>query len=221
MVADWSVECSAEDPVLVVPWTIADARVEDGADQDWTVAGTGNLAVQSGAGFVDLRENPYDLDQVPEAEQYPALMQALRALNAPRSAVFTAKCDAWPLDSAELDDLRERLDVRPEAVESAHSGFASYIDLIWRDRSTFASFHQSEQLLHRLARLAGAIDQPTAMLDCVLRPAMVDLTGPQEGFAITLYVKSLAHDAETARQVWAEALESVVALLRGKDIAMA
>jgi hypothetical protein len=210
MVADWSVECSAEDPVLVVPWTAGEA----------TIAEAGGSPIEAGSGFVDLRENPYDLDQVPEAEQYPALMQALRALNAPRSAVFTAKCDAWPLDSTELDELREQLDIRPDAMDSASSGFASYIDLIWRDRTIFASFHQSEQLLHRLARLAAQIDQPTAMLDCVLRPAMVDLTGPQEGFAISLYVKALASDAHSAKQIWASALEAVVALLRGKEVSM-
>ena len=205
MVADWSVECSAEDPVLVVPWSAAEA----GASTSSTCAD-----------FVDLRENPYDLDQIPEAELHPPLMQALRALNAPRSSVFTAKCDAWILDSEELDELRRHLDISEDDHESATTGFASYIDLVWRDRSIFASFHQSEQLLHRLARLAEPVDQPSAMLDCVLRPAMVDLTGPQEGFAISLYIKALGPDAYTAKQLWASALEAVVALLRAKDLAM-
>ena len=220
MVADWSVECSAEDPVLVVPWTFAGTFTGTVAEGTTGISPGPTASGQSRADFVDLRENPYDLDQIPEAEQYPALMQALRALNAPRSAVFTAKCDAWPLDSAELDHLREQLDVRPDAHEAAGSGFASYIDRIWRDRTIFASLHQSEQLLHRLARLAAPIDQPSAMLDCILRPAMVDLTGPQEGFAISLYIKALAPDAYTAKQIWASALEAVVAVLRGKDISM-
>jgi hypothetical protein len=202
MVTDWSIECSAEDPVLVVPWTVAEA---------------GGSASQTSADFVDLRENPYDLDQIPEADQHPPLMQALRALNAPRSAVFTAKCDAWFLDSHELDEVRERLDISEGGYDASAAGFASYIDLIWRDRSIFASFHQGEQLLHRISRLAAPIDQPLAILDCVLRPALVDLTSPQEGFAISLYLKALAPDAHTAKQVWGSALEAVVALLRGKD----
>ena len=203
MVADWSVECSAEDPVLVVPWKHEEERGSE---------------ARSGSDFVDLRENPYDLDQIPEADQHPPLMQALRALNAPRSAVFTVKCDAWPLDSKELAELRERLDVPEGGYDAGAAGFASYIDLVWRDRSIFASFHQGEQLLHRIARLAAPIDQPLAMLDSVLRPALLDLTGPQEGFAISLYIKALAPDAFTARQTWGSALEAVVALLRGKDI---
>jgi hypothetical protein len=212
MVAEWSVECSADDPVLVVPWSAAEAGVEVNAEL---------------GDFIDLRENPYDLDQIPEADRYPALMQALRALNAPRSTVFTAKCDAWALDAEELEALRQQLDFSrdigqdhregEDERDTAAAGFASYIDLIWRDRTIFASFHQSEQLLYRLARLATSIDQASAVLECVLRPAMVDLTGPQEGFALTLYVKALGPDLFTAKQVWAGALDAVVALIRSRD----
>jgi hypothetical protein len=197
MLSEWSVECSADDPVLVVPWS-------DPSDN------TGNRR------FIDLRENPYDLDHLPEAEHYPPLMHALRALNAARSPVFTAKCDAWPLDAEELDALRVDLDV---SADEAPAGFGSYIDILWRERSLFASFHLQEQMLHRLTRHAAPLEYPYAMLDCIVRPAMVDLTGPQEGFAVSFYVKALGHDAQSAGQNWASALDAVVSLLRSKDLA--
>jgi hypothetical protein len=197
MLSEWSVECSADDPVLVVPWS-------DPSDR------TGNRR------FIDLRENPYDLDHLPEAEQFPPLMHALRALNAARSPVFTAKCDAWPLDAEELDALRVNLDV---GADEAPAGFGSYIDILWRERSRFASFHLQEQMLHRLTRLAAPLEHSYAMLDCILRPAMVDLAGPQEGFAISLYVKALGHDPRSAETNWASALDAVVALLRSRDLA--
>jgi hypothetical protein len=197
MLSDWSAECSSDDPVLVVPWS-------DPSD----LAGDRR--------FIDLRENPYDLDHLPEAMHYPPLMHALRALNAVRSPVFTAKCDAWPLDSDELDHLRTELDV---IAEDAPDGFGSYIDLLWRERSIFASYHQQEQMLHRLTRHAVTLEFPYAMLDCVIRPALLDLTGPQEGFAVSLYVKALGHDAQTAGENWTSALDAVVALLRSKDLA--
>jgi hypothetical protein len=196
MLADWSVECAPDDPLLVVPWSDP----------------------SSDLCFIDLRENPYDLDHLPEAEQYPPLMQALRALNANRSPVFTAKCDAWPLDADELEDLRQNLAID---ADDTPNGFASYIDLLWRERTFFTSFHQTEQLLHRLTRRAAALDHPFAMLDCVIRPALVDLTGPQEGFAVSLYLKALGPDANSATENWAAALEAVVALLRSKDFAPA
>jgi hypothetical protein len=198
MLVEWSVESSADDPVLVVPWS-------DPSDL------TGNRR------FIDLRENPYDLDHLVEAEHYPPLMHALRALNAARSPVFTAKCDAWPLDPEELDHLRLNLD---HSAAEAPAGFASYIDILWRERSIFASFHQHEQIVHRLTRHATALDHPYVLLDCVIRPALVDLTGPQEGFALSMYIKALGHDPHSAEEYWAAALKDVVALLRSRAFAL-
>jgi hypothetical protein len=195
MLSEWSAECSADDPVLVVPWS-------DPSDPTRR--------------FVDLRENPYDLDHLPEAEQHPPLLHALRALNAARSPVFTAKSDVWPLDPEELDALRADLNI--ETAE-APAGFASYIDLLSRGRSLFASFHLQEQFLRRLTRYAESLNHPFAMLDCIIRPAVIDLTGPQEGFAVSLYIKALGQDSPSAEQNWASALDAVVALLRSKDLA--
>ena len=191
MLAEWSVECSAEDPVLVVPW-----KDPDGS-----------------AAFVDLRANPCGFDSIPEAEQYPPLMQALRALNAARSPVFTAKCDAWPMDGEERNNLQVNLDIAPA---QAPVGFAGYIDLVWRERSLFPSFPRHEQLLRRLTRRAAPLDRPAAALDCVLRPALVDLDGPREGYAVSLYVKALGADRQTAFEEWGAALDAVVALVRGR-----
>jgi len=192
MLAEWSAECSTEDPVLVVPWK----------DPDGTAA------------FVDLRANPYDFDAIPEAEHHPPLMQALRALNATRSPVFTAKCDAWPLESEELEHLQLNLDI---PTNEAPAGFASYIDLVASERPLFTSFHQHEQMLRRLTRLAAPLDHPYAALDCIIRPALIDLEGPQQGHAFSLYIKALGVDAHVASDNWAAALEAVVALIRSKD----
>lgn len=192
MLAEWSAECSAEDPVLVVPW-----RDPSGS-----------------ASFVDLRANPYDFDAIPEAERYPQLMHALRALNATRSPVFTAKCDAWTLDEAELNVLQFDLD---GDSSSSTSGFASYIDILARDRGIFASFPRHEQMLRRLVRNASTLEQPAAALDFVLRPALIDFEAPRQGFSISVYVKAVGHDSQSAFHAWAAGLESVVALVRAKD----
>ena len=201
MLAEWSAECGTDDPVLVVPWS---SSAEDAGE----------------AHFVDLRENPYDLDQIPEAEQHPALLQALRALNATRSSVFTAKCDAWTMDDDDCATTRMNLDL---TEEEAPVGFASYLDLVWHDRSLFVSFPQQEQRLQRLARLLEPVSQSFAMIDCILRPAMVDLSGAgtrfQEGFSVSLYVKALGSDTAQAYEIWAAALSATVAVLRGKDFA--
>ena len=202
MFAEWSVECSADDPVLVVPWK----------DPDGTAA------------FVNLRADPYAFDAIPEAGQHPPLMHALRALNATRSPVFTAKCDAWPLESEELDDLQLKLtmdlDVHPgdDAAADRPCGFASYIDFVCRERSLFASFPRHEQLLRRIVRLAAPLDHSAAALDCVLRPGSVHLEGSQQGYAASLYVKAVGDTQQSAWDAWAAALDVVVALLRRRDV---
>ena len=74
-------------------------------------------------------------------------------------------------------------------------------------------------ILRKLTRLATPLDLATAALDCVLRPAFLDLEGPREGYAISLYVKALGGDQHAACKEWGEALDAVVALIRSKDFA--
>ncbi|MDE1177099.1 MAG: hypothetical protein PW789_10915 [Edaphobacter sp.] len=192
MLSDWTVECGVDDPVLVVPWSDPD---------------------NPGRHFLDLRENPYDLDWLEEATQHPPLLHALRALNAPRSPVFTAKCDVWTLPVEEIENLRFDLDLIPEDTAV---GLGSYIDLIWRERSIFVSFHHHEQIMQRIQRMAIPLSHSYATLECVLRPALVDLSTPQEGFTISIYVKALGHNAEAAEQHWGVALNEAATLLRSR-----
>ena len=194
MLFAWSAECGAEDPVLVVPWS------------DPTGVSR----------FVDLREDPYATEEIVEAETQPAMLQALRALNAPRSAVFTAKCGVWlTTEDVELEELRFELGVD---AELARAGFFSYVDVLWRDRAIFTSFHQHEQLLDRMERRVEPMEAPMAKLECVVRPALVDLSGPQEGFAMTVYVKGVGVDGAAATTSWRLALEGAVGLLRSKEL---
>ncbi len=199
MRGEWSAQCGADDPVLVVPWSDPDDPT-------------------GGCHFVDLRENPYDLDLIPEAELHPALMQALRALNGGRSPVFTAKCDAWKMDAEELLALQLELELPPS---EAPCGFMSYLDVLWRERALFVSLHHQQQRLDRLIRLLEPLHQPYAVAECVLRPALVDLAGPQEGFAVTVYVKALGMDVAEAYAHWSAALEAVVSTVRAKDLSFA
>jgi hypothetical protein len=197
MLSEWTAECSHDAPTLVVPWSDA----------------------TTGAHFIDLRAEPYDIADIPEVDHNPTLARALRSLNATRSPFLTAKCDVWQLTAANDADTLDALCLELMLHEDdALHGFASYIDILWRERSIFTSFHQHEQLLHRLTRHAAPLNHPYAMLDCVLRPALVDLTGPQEGFALSLYIKALGHDPQSAEENWASALDAIVGLVRSKDL---
>jgi hypothetical protein len=196
MLAEWSAECSADAPVLVIPWTDP----------------------ETGAHFVNLRSEPYDLSEIPEAERQPVLGRALRALNAARSPFITAKCDAWPLSAhdspGELEPLRRELLLPEEEVICA---FTSYIDILWRERAVFASSHQQQDRLDRIARRATKLAHAEAAVQCVLRPAMLDVEAPLEGFVTTLYVTGVGPDADLAHRRWADALEDIVDLLRSRE----
>jgi hypothetical protein len=195
MLSEWMAECGTDDPVLVVPWSSPDGVLQ----------------------WVDLRDDPDALDAVSEADEYPALLAALRTLNGTRSPVFSAKCDAWKMDEDELESLRYDLMLDPEV---AGAGMMSYIDLIWRERAIFASRHRLEQMLYRLDRLATELPHALAKLECVLRPAVVDLDGSvAEGFAVTLYIKATGVDEAEAALRWDQALRAVASLLRGKEFA--
>ncbi|HEY5056525.1 MAG TPA: hypothetical protein VII58_10210 [Acidobacteriaceae bacterium] len=207
MHTEWSAECGTNDPVLVVPWS-------DASD---------------GVAFVDLRDDPGAIDTIPEAEANPPLMQALRALNAARSPVFTAKCDAWEMPEEERAQLRLELgfgidrndeDTGVFAGEEAGAvafGFASYIDCVCRDLALFASFPRHEHLVRGITRLATPFNQPNTALECVLRPAFVHLKAPQQGYAVSVYMKALDRSPQRAWKRWAAALEEVTALLRRNE----
>ncbi len=190
---EWSTACAADDPVLVVPWSSPDGALR----------------------WVDLRSDPDALDDVAEADAHPALLAALRALNAARSPVFTAKCDVWAMEAEELEAVRDDLMVEPEV---AGAGIACYIDLLWRERGVFASQHRTAQVLHRMDRLAAELPHDLAKLEAVLRPAVVDLESVSEGFAITLYVKGVGVDAAEAEERWGAALRDAVALFRVREL---
>ncbi len=212
MLSEWTAECCTDAPVLVVPWS-AERFPKS------SVSG-------AGARFIDLRDNPYAVAEIPETEQNPCLARALRSLNATRSPFLTAKCDVWQLafdaeagSSAEHREMLEtmRLELMlPE--EEVRYGFASYIDLLWRERSVFASAHQQQDRLDRIVRRAQRLVHDESALECVLRPAVLDFSGPLEGFSVTVYVTALGPEPEIARRRWELALEDVVSLLRSKEL---
>jgi hypothetical protein len=100
MEADWEIEVGGGAPVIEVLWP----------------------------SFVDLRLHPERAAQFSEAIEFPALAEALVAMNAPGSPVWTSKCDFWSIvDPAALDP--DELDA-PQA--RAAFGLACYIDVLQR-----------------------------------------------------------------------------------------
>lgn len=199
MLAEWTAECAEGAPTIVVPWSDA----------------------ASGLHYIDLRAEPYDIAEIAEAEQHPALGRALRSLNATRSPFLTSKCDAWSLQTEELAPLALELDAF-FAESDTPAGFASYIDVLHRDRTLFLSAGQHQSWLDRFTRRAARLPHSEARVECVLRPAIYEQDGAVlEGFGFTLYVFALGAEPAAALRTWEIALEDTVALLRSREFELA
>jgi hypothetical protein len=176
MDADFSIELGREDPTLDFPWT-------DPA---------GKLA------YVDAKRCPELLATIEEAETFPELGEFLRVMNAPRSMVETAKCDAWPTTELSAE----------EDFYNASHKFASYVDVVFSEIDERRSFSVHEQFARNLVRLLRrAPDTPSAAEVRVRRCNFAEDSGIGEGFYCTLYVSGYGSDQASARRNWGVGLK--------------
>ena len=112
--------------------------------------------------YIDLRQSPETMQEIPEAAEYPCVAAALRRWNQQDTSLLTAKCDVWsyPAKLFDAEDL---------------PGFAfargSYIDLLSADAATFASFEACERQLRSWTEISRSIDLPACRSEWTLRPA--------------------------------------------------
>ena len=174
MEADWAVEIGAG-----APWI----------DADWS-------------GFVDLRAHPEAVTSIAEAPRGSALREMLLRLNAPRSHVFTSKCDLWTLASDDLDPIEYN-----SSLDEALHGVASWIDILPRDAPLFGSFQQQESWVRRIVSQLHTEPLANGRVDLVIRAAHA---ARQDGFALTLYAVGCGADSSSARSSWQRILRTAV-----------
>ena len=188
MHSDWTVACAAEDPEIVIPWAGKDTSLR----------------------FVDLRQSPQSIRDIPEAAKYPCIAAALRRWNQPDAPLFTAKCDVWsyPAKLFDAEDLAEFAFAR-----------GSYIDLISADDAAFASFSACEEQLRAWTEIARSIELPACRSEWTLRPARIipglrlpppAINSSKNGFATTLYTWGYGDTPRSAAIAWAAALHALI-----------
>jgi hypothetical protein len=178
MEADWSVELTDDDPVIVVPWAAA-------SDDPRRCK------------FVDLRLGAHLIDEIEEARPVPELRAALLLLNSAASPLWTVKCDTWdsntPMDPYEMD----------AGPADATLSAGSYIDLLARDGGLQANFDRQERWVRAVAEALRAVPARAARVDLVLRPAQVNGVA---GYGVSWFVEGCGATAQRARQAWGQAL---------------
>ncbi len=209
MLSEWSAECSADDPGR-----------SPGRPR--------GLTQTSSAHFIDLRaENPTTSQKFPRPSHYNLpLGRALRALNATRSPSFTAKCDAWQLDcgrSGSSADTLEALRLQLELLR--HRPGPLWLCQLHRSAvaRTFEPYSprpiSSRTALTALPAAPRSYRIPKPRWNASLRPAMLDLNGPLEGFACHRFMSRHSEPTPRSLATWSTShWRTVVHLLRAKSL---
>lgn len=167
MEADWEIEIGGVAPVIDAQWS----------------------------GFVDLRGNPERIAAIAEAVSFPALGDLLLTINRPGSQLWTAKCDVWESDPAELGADQG----------SGGAALACYVDLLPGNVELFPDWKLAENFCRELVNELEAVDADGCRVDLVVRRAT---TGGADGFGITAYIGAWGGNASVAKEKLGEALSA-------------
>jgi hypothetical protein len=196
MEADWEFEVAGDTPV------------DEAEARETPVIGT-PIIDAFWPGFVDLRRNPERVWQLPEAEDLPALAEALAVLNAPASPVWTSKCDVWHIaDLAEFDP--DELDAQLGC--SAHV-MGCYIDLLPKGDGQWDLPDEAAAACKRVCNLLRAILLRCSRVDLVIRRAF--LAPDVMGLGITAYLTTCGRSPAEAAQTLQDALAAFARVLAG------
>ena len=172
MEADWEIEVGGDAPVIEARW----------------------------AGFVDLRRTPDQAWQLAEVGELPALAEALARLNAPASAVWTSKCDFWPvIEPNEFDP--DELDAQPG--DGVHA-MGCYIDVLPRGEGQWVRPEMAVAACKCLCSLLRAVPLRCCRADLVVRRALI---APERmDLGVTAYLTSCGPSSLEAAQTLQAAL---------------
>jgi len=176
--ADYSVECGAGDDCLEMPWASADGALR----------------------YVDLKQDPTRLADLKEARRFPELADFLRAINSPRSAFHTAKCDAGFTREMTVED----------EFFGTNGKFGSYVDVLFTSSVLQSSFERHEAIARKLIELLRRTPETPAAMELLVRRCYSSMENvAPEGFYFTCYVFGYSDTEVEARQHWGIALELV------------
>lgn len=179
MECDWEIEIGAGAPVIDAAWE----------------------------GYVDLCATPGRVDKISEAGRMPSLAETLVRLNSPASVFSTTKCDVWPVEEFDPDEM-------DADRESATSAQACYIDLIPAHAGISSTVDGVADWCRRLCLDLRTRPLRQCRVDTIVRRAFA--TADIEGIGVTVYVTACGSSPQGALAALSSALrtlaDSVLAL---------
>ena len=184
MEADWEIEIGPEFPMIDAHWP----------------------------GYVDLRQTPAVVQQLPEVALLQGLDEALIRLNGMGSPVWTAKCDVWQLATDEFD-----ADEMDATLESATCGRGLYIDLLSTSGQQWTSPAMAISWCKGICGLLKKISIPCCRVDMIIRQGAIAPDGldTHMELGITAYLTSCGPTSLDANLVLQAALNRFVDALCG------
>jgi len=179
MQADFSVELTADDPTLAVPWTDPEGR--------WR--------------YYDLRVHPEAISEVEEAQAFSELREFLQMLNSGASAFSTAKCDAWF-----SEEMTEEETIFAAACK--FGSYVDVVFRSAEIQEVFADHEEFAASLVRLLKSAPEIPAACEAIVRRAHFAEVP-DEVRAGHYLSLYVTGYGDEEVEARQAWGIALRLV------------
>jgi hypothetical protein len=147
-----------------------------------------------------LRAEPARVAEIEEVAQFPSLAELLFRLNAASSPVWTAKCDVWPVETFDADEL----DADGEAAATA---LGCYIDLLPADEAAFSTLNAYAEWSQRLCQNLRSKALRQCRVDLIVRRAF--FTPESAGLGVTTYVTGCGPDGSEATESLGRALTAL------------
>jgi hypothetical protein len=177
--ADFSVELSADDPTLQIPWSSSDSRIQ----------------------YYDLRSHPDLLSQITEARENEPLAEFLAAINSQRCMLQTAKCDTWSSRQMDVED-------EIFGATCKYESYIDMVPMADGPRYSFAEMEDLGRRFARLLQRAPEIPAAAEFVvrRCYYRGELSPDPG-REGFYLTFYLTGYGEDEQQAQERWSIALQ--------------
>jgi hypothetical protein len=177
MESDWEIEIGGAAPVIDALWS----------------------------GFEDLRASAERANALSEVQQLPGLAEVLVRLNGVTSPVWTSKCDVWPLEEWDADEL-------DAPMESALEGVACYIDLLASQEEYWGDLARAEAWCKGVCSVIREAPLRSCRLDLVIRRALISQDG-RNGLGVTAYLSACGPDRGAANEALQAALDAFASLV--------
>lgn len=175
MEADWEFELGGDAPVIEAYWP----------------------------GFVNVRDEPWRVDEIAETLVLPGLASALSRLNCAGSPVWTCKTDVFVPEQFDPDELA----ASPVGEEF---GVACYLDMLMRGDRVWNSPGKAEEDCRNLCAGLRAVPLRCCRVDLVVRQARV---ADVNDLGATVYLTACGPTFVEAKHNLADCLAAVVQLI--------